>query len=423
MLLLSSTVLADDSQTFMACGGDEQTAILCFGDGQNSYVGLIPVAAFCGDSICNTNEDCHTCSPDCGSCSQSGSGSGSTTTPPLSNKRFFEFTYPSLTAKKTNDVLFTLAGPTIVYRGEEYYLQLIPTLNSATVFLDGPPKISVRNALNQKIVREANMQSAGLQGYAYTVNSGLIEEGIYKTIVSATYNHKTQDLEEEWQLRLSRDRLIFDPVDEVAPEVVCKLQVANEGEITQDFSVCYWLTSDAEGGQKESLNNKCFTTTLYIQNVSQEVCTLEEIKTLPLKKKCNAIEGNVLFTVPESPTYPAKYWCKTTTCRGQPPGANPELCNPPAVPSAAKGLLNVYKETTAKPIEIKTEQNLFDFLMEWGESFSPNHPSIAGITFLILAIILPNLFLIMISIGLVRNTHQTGSAYKKEIERLRRKKI
>ncbi len=51
-------------------------ALACAAPAAQAYITPYEAFSYCGDHVCNTNEDCHTCSPDCGLC-ECGNGQAS----------------------------------------------------------------------------------------------------------------------------------------------------------------------------------------------------------------------------------------------------------------------------------------------------------------------------------------------------------
>jgi len=419
VILFAIVVRADDGQFYTACGGgDLQSYIGCFGDEQNSFIGGIPepLAAFCGDLICNNAETCSTCAVDCGTCPTGGGGpgiipSGGSGGVLQMSDRLVESHFPKqLNSKEERDLIFNLAGPKIFYTLDSYDLQLVVTSdNGAIISLDQPPAITILDGLNRALVQNKIFTDFS-DYYEFKLGSGVLKSaGVYRSIVTVISKGKAFIFNEEWVVELSKDRLALTKVSEETPNLVCNLLISNEGTLQEDFATRYFLVKNEDALYKDSLQGTAFIVRLSPNGVNGTACSIKDALQDP-KKVCSYLKDDVGFIVPEHFQGISPYWCKAETCRnwrvgtlpwGDPNDLVKNVCEGGTRSEASK-LLNA-KGQEVKPVQElippPPELSFWDF---WFSGASSIWPSSTWFTWILYILILLSFPVLMIWLFLKR---------------------
>ena len=345
-------------------------------------------STFCGDSVCNLNETCSVCSLDCGLCASGSGGSGTFVGHGVSiasrADRLFEYSFkPDVTKVDEVDVVFGVSGDRIVRLAGGYGVSVVPSVNGVFIPLDFPPKITILDGLRFPVVTDQLLiYDVGKQYYYRLPNDLLLSSGVYTSYLLVTISGRSRVISEEFEVRLSKDRLSVSKGREVAPTVSVDFVVSNEGDLATEYAVRYWLGLSERGSFGEGLQASDFTKDLVPFSVSKDGCSLSDVRGVA-DKVCSRVSDEILFEVPIDEVGPKPYWCKVETCRNWGVGKLPwgdssvpedkrEVCFG-GLRSQGSVLLNVRGLGVVPVQEIPKSLIFQDFIFSLGGRLWPSH--------------------------------------------------
>jgi hypothetical protein len=152
----------------------------------------------------------------------------------------------SFVVKDTNTRVF-LTDNAEIQATEDYEAQVIVIDSNEMVNADDAPYITIYSTNGSVAIAGA---MAGLEtgryNYSFTTSDG-DEAGVWKTVTVTTVNGRNYTNVEFWEIESNPAEVTIDVIDNVINEIVCRINITNEGTSSQEYTYRYWVTESPIG--------------------------------------------------------------------------------------------------------------------------------------------------------------------------------
>lgn len=137
---------------------------------------------------------------------------------------------------------------------EDYEAQVIIIHNNRMTDADTAPVITIYSSNGSATITEAAMENleTGRYNYSFTTTDG-DAAGVWKTVTVTTVNGRNYTNVEFWEIESNPAEVTIDVIDNTINQIVCRINITNEGTSSQEYIYRYWITDSPIGPYESAI--------------------------------------------------------------------------------------------------------------------------------------------------------------------------